>query len=165
MRCAFDLQVTAKVRAEENAKAELLRQRKEDMARTARTIDFCERLGKELEKKAESDPQQVLCELRDLHINGLGTVYIITLLYFISHGQYPIYDRFAWKAIQAICDDTKPGDVIHASELPEKKSHAFDTVFDTYMNPYMDKLKSVFGSTYQESRDIDRALWVYGHKF
>ena len=119
----------------------------------------------QLEKKAEYAPQQVLCELRDLHINGLGTVYIITLLYFISHGQYPIYDRFAWKAIQAICDDKKPGDVINASELPAKNTRAFDTVFDTYMIPYIEKLKSVFGATYQESRDVDRALWVYGHKF
>lgn len=119
----------------------------------------------QLEEEAKDDPQQVLCDLRDLHINGLGPVYIITLLYFISRGQYPIYDRFAWKAIQAICDDKKPGDVINASELPAKKTPAFDTVFDTYMNPYMEKLKSVFGSTYQESRDVDRALWVYGHKF
>lgn len=119
----------------------------------------------QLEKKAENHPQQVLCELRDLHINGLGTVYIITLLYFISRGQYPIYDRFAWKAIQAICDDKKPGDIINASELPEKKSRAFDTVFDTHMIPYMKKMESVFGSAYQESRDVDRALWVYGHAF
>lgn len=119
----------------------------------------------QLEKNAENHPQQVLCELRDLHINGLGTVYIITLLYFISRGQYPIYDRFAWKAIQAICDDKKPGDIINASELPEKKSRAFDTVFDTHMISYMKKMDSVFGSAYQESRDVDRALWVYGHAF
>lgn len=119
----------------------------------------------QLEKNAENHPQQVICELRDLHINGLGTVYIITLLYFISRGQYPIYDRFAWKAIQAICDDKKPGDIINASELPEKKSRAFDTVFDTHMISYMKKMDSVFGSAYQESRDVDRALWVYGHAF
>ena len=119
----------------------------------------------QLEKNAENHPQQVLCELRDLHINGLGTVYIITLLYFISRGQYPIYDRFAWKAIQAICDDKTPGDIINASELPEKKSRAFDTVFDTHMISYMKKMDSVFGSAYQESRDVDRALWVYGHAF
>ena len=119
----------------------------------------------QLEKNAENHPQQVICELRDLHINGLGTVYIITLLYFISRGQYPIYDRFAWKAIQAICDDKKPGDIINASELPEKKSRAFDTVFDTQMISYMKKMDSVFGSAYQESRDVDRALWVYGHAF
>ena len=119
----------------------------------------------QLEKNAENHPQQVICELRDLHINGLGTVSIITLLYFISRGQYPIYDRFAWKAIQAICDDKKPGDIINASELPEKKSRAFDTVFDTHMISYMKKMDSVFGSAYQESRDVDRALWVYGHAF
>ena len=68
MRCAFDLEMTAKVRAEENAKAELLRQQKEAMARTARTIDFCERLGRELEKKAENGEPPIIrfdCENRD----------------------------------------------------------------------------------------------------
>lgn len=54
MRCALDLQMVAKVKAEENTKAELLRRQKEDIARRARTIEFCEKLGKELEKKAES---------------------------------------------------------------------------------------------------------------
>lgn len=53
MRCAFDLQMTAKVRAEENARAELLRQREEDKARTARTIAFCEKIGRQLEELAE----------------------------------------------------------------------------------------------------------------
>ena len=118
-----------------------------------------------LRRTQKTTPSRLICELRDLHINGLGTVYIITLLNFISRGQYPIYDRFAWKAIQAICDDKKPGDIINASELPEKKSRAFDTVFDTHMISYMKKMDSVFGSAYQESRDVDRALWVYGHAF
>lgn len=60
MRCAFDLQMIAKVKAEENAKAELLRQRKEDMARTARTIEFCEKLGKQLEEMAEKGQTPII---------------------------------------------------------------------------------------------------------
>lgn len=39
-----------------------------------------------LEDAAMKAPQEVLCELRDLNITGLGTVYLITLLYFISRG-------------------------------------------------------------------------------
>ena len=33
---------------------------------------------------------------------GLGTVYCITLLYFISMGKYPIFDQFADKALDVI---------------------------------------------------------------
>lgn len=75
-----------------------------------------------LEETAIEDPQKVLCELRDLNITGLGTVYLITLLYFISRGKYPIYDRFAWMAIQAICGDKKPGEAVAVTELPWKNS-------------------------------------------
>lgn len=118
-----------------------------------------------LEDAAIEDPQKVLCELRDLNITGLGTVYLITLLYFISRGKYPIYDRFAWMAIQAICGDKKPGEAVAVTELPWKNSHAFERVFDTYMVPFMEQLESVFGTACQECRDVDRALWVYGHAF
>ena len=118
-----------------------------------------------LEETAMKDPQEVLCELRDMNITGLGTVYLITLLYFISCGKYPIYDRFAWMAVQAICGDKKPGEAIAVTELPWKNSHAFERVFDTYMVPFMEQLESVFGTACQECRDVDRALWVYGHAF
>ena len=89
--------------------------------------------------------------------------FFISLLYFISRGKYPIYDRFAWMAIQAICGDKKPGEAVVVTELPWKNSHAFERVFDTYMVPFMEQLESVFGTVYQECRDVDRALWVYGH--
>ena len=118
-----------------------------------------------LEKEADTDPQKVICELRDLQIKGLGTVYLITLLYFISRGKYPIYDRFAMMAVQAICENKMPGDCVAISELPEKNSHTFQTVFEDYMIPFIKKLEDIFGAAYQESRDIDRALWVYGHAF
>ena len=84
-----------------------------------------------LEETAMIAPQKVLCELRNLNVTGLGTVYLITLLYFISRGKYPIYDRFAWMAIQAICGDKKPGEAVAVTELPWKNSHAFERVFDT----------------------------------
>lgn len=68
MRCAFDLQMTAKVRAEENAKAEILRRREEDIACKARTIEFCEKLGRELEEQAEKGETPIIrfdCENSD----------------------------------------------------------------------------------------------------
>ena len=33
------------------------------------------------------------------------------------------------------------------------------------MAEYINKLEDVFGKEYQNNRNIDRALWVYGHLF
>lgn len=118
-----------------------------------------------LEAEAKNNPQKVLCELRDLNVDGIGTVYLITLLYFISRGEYPIYDRFAMMSVQAILNNQKPGEVVIVKELPEKSSNKFNHVFEERMNPYIENLKTIFGEAYKESRDIDRALWVYGHCF
>ena len=119
----------------------------------------------ELEAEAKNNPQKVLCELRDLNVDGIGTVYLITLLYFISRGEYPIYDRFAMMSVQAILNNQKPGDIVIVKELPEKSSSKFNCVFEERMNPYIENLKAIFGEAYKETRDIDRALWVYGHCF
>lgn len=119
----------------------------------------------QLEKEANEDPQHTLCKLRDQKTKGIGTVYLITLLYFISRGKYPIYDRFALMAIQAICEDKKPGESVTITDLPEKNSRAFERVFEVRMVPFIEKLETVFGTAYQESRNVDRALWVYGHAF
>lgn len=52
MRCAMDLMMTATVKAEEMVEAEALKKEREAIARTARTIAFCEKLGNELEAMA-----------------------------------------------------------------------------------------------------------------
>ena len=62
-------------------------------------------------------------------------------------------------------ESKKPGEAVAVTELPWKNSHAFERVFDTHMVPFMEQLESVFGTVYQECRDVDRALWVYGHAF
>ena len=118
-----------------------------------------------LEAEAKNNPQKVLCELRDLNVTGIGPVYLITLLYFISRGEYPIYDRFAMMSVQAILNNQKPGEIVIVKELPEKSSSKFNCVFEERMNPYIENLKAIFGEAYKETRDIDRALWVYGHCF
>lgn len=129
---------------------------------------------KELESKAESNPQGVLNQLNayfvQQNISGLGTVYLLTLLYFISKGKYPIYDRFASIAIDAIIAEKNPGSKISYHLLPAKDTERFKHVFEENMVPYMKKIKKVFGDTniYKNNpadRNIDRALWVYGHLF
>ena len=42
-----------------------------------------------------------LCDLTK-HIDGLGPVYMITLLHFITQGEFPIYDRFAMASLSSL---------------------------------------------------------------
>ena len=118
-----------------------------------------------LEDQAKSNPQKVLNDLRDINIKGLGSVYLVTLLYFISRNTFPIYDRFAKMAIDAIETGLKPGSSVCYCELPTKDSKEFGHIMDDYIYPYQKKLETQFGDKYREGRDVDRALWVYGHMF
>ncbi len=117
-----------------------------------------------LENEVKTNPQNVLNRLKSLNINGLGTVYLITLLYFISKGEYPIYDRFAKIAIDAISGDKTPGSFVEYNELPEKNSREFETVIEQVIE-YKKQIEDIFGTEHIKNRDIDRALWVYGHSF
>lgn len=122
-----------------------------------------------LNELAFSDPQKLLCELRNKSPKGIGTVYIITLLYFISKGKYPIYDRFANLALDGIINDKNPkNDKIKEVTLPTKDSKKFLRIYDDYVKPYSDKISKIFDIDYNDLktyRDVDRALWVYGHAF
>ncbi len=118
--------------------------------------------------------QDILNSLNDTNTANIGTVYLITLLYFITGAEFPIYDRFAMKALTAISKGTLPGKGVPKTELPGKKSKEFkkllndeDNCDSEYMN-YMNLLAKVFKENYtknKKNRDIDRALWVYGHLF
>lgn len=119
----------------------------------------------DLEHEAKTNPQNVLDKLNQNGIWGLGSVYLVTLLYFISRGRYPIYDRFAMMAVDAISNSTKPGGIVPCHKLPGKGEKGFSTTMQDHIQPYMTKLEGIFGSEYQRTRDIDRALWVYGHLF
>lgn len=125
---------------------------------------ICDNIG-ELEGQSEKNAQTVLNRLRDEKFYGLGSVYLITLLYFISKGHYPIYDRFAQMALGAILKGVKPGDIVQYAELPEKSSRAFSGIMAHEMSEYIKQMHDVFKDEYMADRDIDRALWVYGHLF
>ena len=70
-------------------------------------------------------PQAILDILAKEAPEGIGTVYFITLLYFISLSEYPIYDQFAKKAIDAIKTGTKPNITIPYKELPDRNNSDF----------------------------------------
>ena len=104
---------------------------------------------------------------------GLGSVYYLTLLYFISKGKYPIFDQFAEKAIDAIVDKNEqafPGAKENYMSLPseypvkEIRKESFKERYQLYCNR-INSLKAKLSDDYREptNRKLDRALWVYGH--
>ena len=121
-------------------------------------------------------------QLLECDIKGLGTVYLVTLLAFITCDnkifQYPIYDRFAMAAIIALELEKQNGillprgAVIKNCSLPEK-NHAKDLLDEN--SPYM-KYKNLLDKRFcgsgegnswcwKKNREVDQALWVYGHMF
>lgn len=107
--------------------------------------------------------------LRQQPWQGIGTVYLITLLYFATNHQHPgkcpIYDRFAMRALLAINGDKKIGDAVNCGELPDKNSKNFSETVGEKMKQYINLIYGIFGEEYNTNRDTDRALWVYGHLF
>lgn len=120
---------------------------------------------RDLEELAMHDQQETLNLLMAKSPKGIGTVYLITMLYFISKGKYPIYDQFAKIAVDAIQKGIEPEEYVEYKELPEKDNKKFKDVFRIYEETYVNKLKDIFGIEDYNKRDVDRALWVYGHYF
>ena len=89
---------------------------------------------------------------------------------FMSGGYYPIYDKYAFVALNAIHDGISPADSLYDplkyTEPPAKSIKDFGKrVFEEKYQGYIDKLNKIFGDEYKKKRDIDRALWAYGHEF
>ena len=120
-----------------------------------------------LHQQSIEEPQIALNNLKKIPAHGIGTVYLLTLLFFISKGEHPIYDRFAMKALIAADKGYRPNEVsITTKELPPKGSNAFDSLMrNEIIKKYTYLLNDFFGVDYKTNRDIDRALWVYGHLF
>lgn len=53
MRCALELVMTATIKAEEEAARKAIEKQREEMKKRERTLKYCEKLGEELERKAE----------------------------------------------------------------------------------------------------------------
>jgi hypothetical protein len=94
---------------------------------------------------------------------GFGHVYILTALFFITGGRYPIYDKYANIAALAIDQGMAPGSHVNFKE-DQKWSD-----YQQYMNLILPIGRAcprqVGSASMFMSRPLDRALWVYGHLF
>lgn len=89
---------------------------------------------------------------------NFGPVNIINLIFFLSNGTWPIYDRFARIAVEAVYRGVKPYEVKY-EEMPDKND--IKAVCAKYRG-YKWFLERLFGKK-EIDRKTDRALWVYGH--
>lgn len=129
--------------------------------------EFAKYIVENINDLQQLQPQEILDSLNKSSIDYIGTVYFITILYFISKAKYPIYDKFAWLALQAINREENPENTvgIKYKELPSKETVEFCSICEKEYADYIRKLKEIFGEDYKTNRDIDRALWAYGHLF
>lgn len=118
-------------------------------------------------ENARNDFENPIKFLDSFDFKYIGPVYLLTLLYFASKGIYPIYDRFAHIALIKITKNDDFNSLIDQKELDKEfqKNKEIKTWFEDYENNYIGKIQKVFGDQYKENRDIDRALWTYGHLF
>jgi hypothetical protein len=137
-----------------------------------RLKEYCEFIVNnriQLENEAIKDnPQECLNILKIMAPDGIGTVYIITILFFLSHGMYPIYDRFAMAALEAYDNGILPatGSSISLEPIPLKTDEGFKAICEPngFYRNYVDRLNRL-GYDYSGDRRLDQALWVYGHGF
>lgn len=102
-----------------------------------------------------------------LTVNGIAHVYAITLLFFASNGEYPIFDRFAYAALKAIENKNKirtlvPNDDTNILTNGSENAH---NIYKAYKEYYIKRIEGLFGKSYKTDRRIDQALWAYGHMF
>lgn len=97
---------------------------------------------------------------------GIGPTYRVAIVYFLLKGRFPIYDQFAGRAIKAIIMDKQPGTEIDSiAILPNSKTKYTGIEILKELTPFIESIKKIFGDEYYSSRDVDRALWVYGHMY
>ena len=106
-------------------------------------------------------------------VKGIGTVYTLNFLFFLSGGYFPIYDQFAMKGLTAIEKGMDPSiQDIPYIQLPDLKSISCKRWMELLLSDkensgsyrqYMRLLNRYFPE-YKEQRQVDQALWVYGHK-
>ncbi len=91
---------------------------------------------------------------------NVGAVYIINLLFFLSKGEYPIYDKFAHVALKALALGVPPCYAFVGSAPDKGEAKKVKSMYLDYVN----LIASLIGfEAYSKDRKWDRALWAYGH--
>ena len=121
--------------------------------------ELCERIAQLSVANGEIDEtlENILSVIDETKAKGFGPVYILTLLYFVTKKESPIFDRYAYTAVKAIYNGVKPSEIWYENPSSKDKKNLLKLI-----NEYRWYLVQVFGRADIERR-IDRSLWVYGH--
>jgi hypothetical protein len=155
-------------------------------------IDYIYKNLQDFKEKAKSYENlgDVFCKLRKDKPANFGNTYLLTLIFFLSNGAFPIYDRFAQIAIEAIKNGIQPNSklgfpgFIESSDPQWEDGPRGGQHIESFYKKYQDDLKDIFCGELEDckqrrasgkatdlkeaikiERNIDRALWVYGHLF
>ena len=98
---------------------------------------------------------------------NIGPVYNINTLFFLTKGKAPIYDAFAHKAVKSLLLGIAPSEVYLGANPNKIETEKVVLMYREYML----LLKMFFPNEIHKegnddmfiSRELDRALWVYGH--
>ncbi|MBR4435123.1 MAG: hypothetical protein IKS90_03390 [Clostridia bacterium] len=97
---------------------------------------------------------------------NIGTVYCITLLFFLSMGKIAIYDKQAHKSLLAIKNCVLPGKSVGYLTPPDKTAKKkVAEMYDEFYQMLIELFPDYPDCDIPCKRNIDRALWVYGHYF
>jgi hypothetical protein len=90
---------------------------------------------------------------KDGHLAGFDTTYMLTILFFLTHGQQPIYDRFVHKALHAIANQTVPRQPTVIQRVTNWQKYL---VYQGLLAPVAEACDLAI----PVPRSLDRALWV-----
>ena len=105
---------------------------------------------------SNDNPIEAIKLIRNANVTGFGTTYAIAVLFFISKGKYPIYDKYACKAVKMIC--SKDYSKLIEPDINSKRFCDEYTQYTTTLNKWMNLLDQ---NNCLQYRVLDRALWVY----
>ena len=98
---------------------------------------------------------------------NMGPVYNINTLFFITGGKAPIYDAFAHKAVKALLFGIPPKEVYLGNNPGKKEIDKTVAMYKEYLLLLRMVFKEYFNGKKKTDvyipRELDRALWVYGH--
>ncbi len=97
-------------------------------------------------------------------LSGFGPVNIINAMFFVSKGIAPIYDMFAHKAIRALALDMNPCEIFMGANPDKRDVKSVMIMYKEYISLLRKRFPDYIGKDDMFiPRDLDRALWVYGH--
>lgn len=135
--------------------------------------EFCEKTNNanyNFSYEGIRDTFDSICQLvDDLGLKGYGSVYIISSMFFLSGGKIPIYDYYAHAAIKSLIFEKSPMEVYVPESVEKNAFSRGNTKFKMAINllfEYMQQLGTIFEKRDSDMlipRELDQALWVYGH--